>query len=345
MIWGMTSGLAAALLLLSSVCSGADGLHDIEDNFRYRINWGDLGDPGQFVAAPGESRRAIRLSEGGERLLEFCREDRERWREDPFLFRFGHSHPPSAIGCRERNSPSLHAVFYRMPDGSREAWVHFDLHGPQAAWPHLTEVFRNRLTFGRTDEFEVHRGLLRSDPNAGESAPPPRYDMAEHAQQYLHDAFGPGAVAMAIGSAAAMSAFHNAGGFEIENGRYVDRVSANMARNVFAQSIQFGAAAFLQQEQKFQPSHERGFKRRARYGLYRSFFVPGRDGEELAFPRLAAALGAPWAMRPLYAAQGGAPDLWVETGFLLGRYMAQSFWTEFRPEITRTALRMFRKDN
>ena len=339
----MNSRLAAALLFIPCACSGADGLYSIEDNLRYRLSWGDLGDPQQFVAAPGESRRALRLAEGGEHILDLCRQEPERWQRDPLLFRFRHSHPASTIGCRERSSPSLHAVFYRQPDGSREAWVHFDLHGPQAALPHLTEVFRNRMTFGRTDESEVHRGLVRSDPYTDGPAPPSRYDAAEQARQYLRDAFGPSTVAMAIGSAAATSAIQSTAGWKLETSRYMDRVSVNVVRNVFAQSIQFGAAAFLQQEQKYQPSHERGFRRRARRALYRSFFVQGRDGDELAFPRIAAALGTPWAMRPIYAAQGRSPDPWVETGLLFGLYMAQSFWSEFRPEINRAARKMFRR--
>ena len=341
----MTSRLVAAVavLLMPYVCSGADGHYTIEDNFRYRLSWGDLGDLKQFIAAPGESRRALRLAEGGEQLLDLCRKDPEHWQKDPLLFRFGHSHPTSTIGCRERSSPSLHAVFYRQPDDSREAWVHFDLHGPQAALPHLSEVIRNRMTFGRTDESEVHRSLVRAAHDAGEPVPPPRYNAAEHARQYLHDAFGPSAVAIAIGSAAATSAFQNAAGWQLQNSRFLDRVSANIVRNALAQSIQFGASAFLQQEQKFQPSHERGFRRRAGQALYRSFFVPGRDGEELAFPRIAAALGTPWAMRPLYAAQRRSPDPWVETGQLFGRYVVRSFWAEFHPEISRTARKMFHR--
>jgi hypothetical protein len=114
-----------------------------------------------------------------------------------------------------------------------------------------------------------------------------------------------------------------------------DRVSTNLIRTTLVQSIEFGAAAFVQQEQGFSPSGEHGFGRRARSALYRSLFVPGRGGDELAFPRIAAAIGTPWAMRQWHPGRETAPDPWVQAALLFGRYIARSYWTEFKPDIMR----------
>ena len=111
----------------------------LESNLEYRLAKGALAELGEIVPAPAESRRALRIAEGGE----------------------GHRHPRSSIGCRERSSPSMHAVFYLGPGHTRETWVHFDLHGPQNVAGHLSEVMRNRMPFGRTSEYEVYRGRVR----------------------------------------------------------------------------------------------------------------------------------------------------------------------------------------
>jgi len=343
MLLSKTGKLILFSLLAGCVASRAAGENSIESNLEYRLTWGDLTGSGDIIAAPGQSRRALRIAAGGDQLLELCKENPGHWQRDPLLFRFGHSHPTSTIGCRERTSPSLHAVFYRQPDGSREAWVHFDLHGPQETLPHLSEVLRNRMTFGRTSEYEVYRGLLRTNPNVQELVPAPRYDFAAHARQYVRDAFGPGAIGMAAASSVATTGLHSALGFGATSG-YADRFATNVTRNAVAQSIEFGTAAFLQQEEKFRPSQERGFGRRARIALYRTFFVPGRDGEELAFPRIAAALGTPWVMRPIHPGQIAPPNPWIQSAFFLGRYVARSYWAEFRPEISQAIRKLRRRD-
>jgi len=338
--------LATATVFLSACAVVRAGeTNSIESNLRYRLAWGDLGSEGEIVPAQPESKRALRVAEGGARLLQICRDNPDLWQQDPLLFRFGHRHPFSTIGCRERTSPGLHVVFYLRPDGTRAAWVHFDLHGPQETLGHLGEVVRKGMTFGRTSEDDVYRGLVRKNPNGEEPVPEPRYDLAAHARRYLHDAFGPSAFAAAGASAAVCSTIPGATGWGLGSSRYPDRIATILARNAVAQSIEFGAAAFLEQEERFLPSHDHGFWRRTRLALYRSLFVPGRDGDELAFPRVAAALGTPWVMRPLHPGLKAAPDPWAQSGLLLGRYVVRSFWVEFRPEIQNAIHKVFRRES
>src|SRR5262249_23613581 len=149
----------------------------------------------------------------------------------------------------ERSSPDLHIVFHRTASGEREAWAHFDLHGPQNTLLHLTEVLRNRLTFGRTSEYEVYSGLVRRDPQSLEPLPPPRYDLSEHAKQYLRSTFAPETLGVGAALSAAGTALRGVVQGEPSENVYSDRVVGKLARNVMAKSIDFGASAFLQQEQ------------------------------------------------------------------------------------------------
>ena len=115
------SGLVAVPALLTLGCFSllAGDNPTIETNLRYRLERGDFTESGAIVPAPSVSKRALRIAKGGELLLQTCRSNPEHWQEDPLLFRFGHSHPFSTIGCRERTSPSLHVFFTAVP---MDAW-------------------------------------------------------------------------------------------------------------------------------------------------------------------------------------------------------------------------------
>jgi hypothetical protein len=84
--------------------------------------------------------------------------------------------------------------------------------------------------------------------------------------------------------------------------------------------------------------------RRATHALYSAFFVPGRQHDELAFPRIAAAVGTPWVMRPWHPGQPAPPNPWVQTAFILGRYILKSYWEEFKPDVKEGVSKMFGRD-
>jgi len=332
-IWSWSGWIAAAAMSWGA-CHAQPGTVDapnytISSNLQLRASRGDLGD---IVPAPQQSRRAVRIAEGGDQLLRDCMEHPDVWSRDAWFARFGHRAPFSAIGCRERSSPGLHVVFYRTPEG-REAWAHFDLHGPQNIPLHLTEVVRNRLTFGRTSEYDVYRGLVRLDPNANGPNPHVRYNLSDHTRKYLLSAFGPQALGTGAATALTGTMFRDIAGAVPASGGYTNRMAANLTTNAIAKSIEFGTAAFLQQEQEFTPSGERGFKKRAAYALYRTFMVPGRDGDELAFPRIAAAVGTGMIVERWHPWQERQPNAWTQAGFILARCALKSYWTEFKPEI------------
>jgi hypothetical protein len=337
--------------ILAAILQGLSGLRaeeprSIESNFLYRQTWGDLGVPGSIVTLPAGSRRAVHLGEGAGQLLDLCQQHSATWQKDPLIFRLAHRGAATSIGCREKSSPSLHVVFYAGQDGEREAWAHFDLHGPQNPLVHMTEVFRNRMTFGRTSSHEVYRGLVRTNvyhhPESTESVPFPRYDLRAHTREYLHNIAGANATGVAAATGVFSLALRNSFGDRVTE-TYRDRIKTNLLRNTIQHSIEFATAAFLQQDQRFITSGELGFSRRVKIALRRSFFVPGRDGDELAFPRIAAAMFTPVAMRSWNPRRTVPQNPWVQTGFLLARYVMRSYWAEFKPEIKNSVRKILRR--
>ncbi len=306
--------------------------HTLVTNLNYRLTWGDLG---ELVPGPVESRRALRIQQGGDALLKDCLADSEKWLKDPLISRFGHGHPFSTIGCRERTSPSAHVVFYRKEDGTRQAWIHFDLYGPRNILGHATEVIRNRLTFGRTSQYDVYRSLVEHSTHDDIEVPSTRYDFASHLTQYLSSTFGPKPIASAMFSASVRSRFHSDGSKLTAHGfgAYGNHVAENLARRTIQQSIEFGAASLLQQEEAFTSSHEQQTGRRIRSALYHSFFVPGRNGDEFAFPRLAAAVGTSLIVSEWHPWQQEKTNPWLQTAAILSKYIARSFYKEYKPEV------------
>jgi hypothetical protein len=104
-------------------------------------------------------------------------------------------------------------------------------------------------------------------------------------------------------------------------------------------SIEFGAGAILQQEQRFVPSGDDRLIRRIGSVFYHSFFVPGRGINEFSFPRVAAAVGTGWIVHEWHPWKQGDVNPWVQTSTILSSYVLQSAVQEFKPELRRVAER------
>jgi hypothetical protein len=327
-----------AVAWLSAFCGAAlaADVHTTESNFEYRLAIGGLGMPDGITVGSIEPSRAVRLSGDTADLLKTCQTDSNVWHIDPLWERLFHGSPRTTIGCREKTNPSLHVVFYKTRDGARETWAHFDTYGPGNPIFHAGEVFRNRLTFGHTSGYDVYRGLVRmklqTNPE-GELIPPPRYDFKENAKRYFWKAVSPTAIVIAGATGATSLAIRN----EVLPGTttqtYWDRIQTNLVRNAVLQSTEFTASAFLQQDETFRRSTKAGLGPRMGFALHRTFFVPGREGDEIAMPRIAAAITTPWILKTYHPGLAEPQDPWPQIGWLLGRYIAESYWTEFKPDI------------
>ena len=173
---------------------------------------------------------------------------------------------------------------------------------------------------------------VRTNPD-GELIPPPRYDIKEHAKQYFWKAASPTAIGIAGATGAISLSIRNEvlPGTTTQN--YWDRIQTNLVRNGVLQATEFTASAFLQQDETFRPSLKTGLGPRMGSALYRTFVVPGRDGDELAMPRIAAAITTPWILKTYHPGLAQPQDPWPQIGWLVARYVAQSYWTEFKPDI------------
>src|SRR3954447_7403184 len=291
--------------------------HDLVSNLQYRLRQGDLGD---VAPAPFKNARTLRIEAGGERLIQDCLDHPSKWTRDRMLFRLAHRHAASSTSCRERVSPSMHVVLFPRADGSLETRIHFDLHGPRDPIGHFGEVVRNRLTFGRTSEYAVYRGLVKRNIVPDIAAPPPAYDFSAHATEFYKAAFGPSALAGAAFSATARSVIGSGSGWGNGSARYTNHLEANVTSNALRQAISLGVGAALQQDQSFVASNETQLGRRMKAALLHSIFVPGRGGEELAFPRIAAALGESWITHEWHPWREQAPNPWVGTATILSSY-------------------------
>ena len=323
------------LSLIASCASINAQPHDLITNLQHRVKSGDIG---ELVPGPLTSLRGIRIQQGGAALLQTCLDHPEKWSRDPLLYRFGHRAPLTTIGCREYGTPSMHAVFYLQPDGSREAWIHFDLHDPRDLVGHSLEVIRNRLTLGHTSQADVYRSFITHADDATVTVPPRTYDYSSHAREYYNATFGRRFLVGAMISSMASTAMDRSGQWGHGADLYTNHLSAKLARHTIQQSIEFGAAALLQQEERFVPSPDQRIRSRIKSALYRSFFVPGHNGAELAFPRIAAAFGTGFIVENWHPWIREQQNPWVVSSTILARYVAVSFWREFRPDI-KTALK------
>lgn len=337
------------LAALAIVCASASAQssHTLVSNFEYRQEWGDLGAVGSISATPTHDRRAVLLTGDIDTILNLCLTSPD-WRKDRIYTRLAHNDWFSTVSCRNKQNPSLHTVFYKRQDGTREAWAHFDLHGPQNTWMHATEVVRNRMTFGRTSQLDVYRSLVQEktrlmppEPWApAEFVPPGRYDYKAQAKRYLRNIVGPSAITATVALGSSGATMRQMLGAGATGDRHLDRIGYALAQNATLQSVEFGFSAFLHQDETFRPSGKTGVGKRSAKALLHTVVAPGRDGPEVAFPRIAAAMLTPrvlYGFHPGLSAPVASP--WQQTAFLMGRYMLRSFWVEFKPDLTRALRR------
>jgi hypothetical protein len=165
-------------------------------------------------------------------VLADCLAHPKKWHRDSLIYRFGHHNAFTTIGCRERSAPSLHVVFYKQPDGSRQAWIHFDRYKPGNLAGHSAEVIQNRLTFGRTSQTDIYRQLVlaRNDPNS--LVPPKHYDLGDQFRDYLKNTYSVGTLVSAVVTGGASSLFDgtSVSGDGLE--RYSNHMEANLIRHV-----------------------------------------------------------------------------------------------------------------
>jgi hypothetical protein len=154
---------AVSVALLSSLAGATQepNEHTITSNIQYRLTQGDL----PKLSFGVEKAKNVEVIGGAEELLQSCVNDPAKWSENPLLFRLAHTHAASIQSCRENRSPSLHAIFRKIPDEPLQAWVHLDGHGSQtlgSRMAHLGEFLYHKITFQNNDQDRMFENLERS---------------------------------------------------------------------------------------------------------------------------------------------------------------------------------------
>jgi hypothetical protein len=315
------------LLALSGYAYAASQTPNLSANMAYRLSWVDLNG---VVAATQVQPDAIQIIEGSDVILDQCLSGAGGWQRDPLIFRLAHPHPVSSIGCREIASPGLHVIFYRQPDGSRQAWAHFDLFGAGNRFAHGTEVIQNDLTLGLTSQADVRRGLMKRHEEPRENMPPLDYDFAQSFRDFTSTTYAPSSIFASLAESSAGPQ------------RYGSRMEGALVRTGLQETIEFASSAVLQQNERYETSGAHGAMKRIGSAFYHAFFVQGRNGEdEFAFPRVAAAFGTGWVEQNWHPGHRSAPDAMKEASIVFSTYVARSFWHEFKPDL-RNRLRLLR---
>ena len=183
-------------------------------------------------------------------------------------------------------------------------------------------------------------GQTATDP--GYSAP--QYSFTRSAQEYLSSTLSPENLISNLAGSAGGAALHDAL-HDFSTPQFQHMLELGLTRRELQQSISFVTASLLRQDTRFVASGEHGLRTRARYALLQTFLDRGPTGNEIAAPRIAAALGTAWVLETWHPwMDRRQPNPWVHAGFVFSGCAARSFWTEFKPDI-KHQIQAFRKRN
>jgi hypothetical protein len=180
--------------------------------------------------------------------------------------------------------------------------------------------------------WNVVPGQTATAQSSADPAGPPAFDFAKYAKQYFGSALSPQNLISSVAASTTGAALHTAL-HDFSTDEFQQRVAENVARKGVAGSIEFVTASLLQQDVHFVASHDHGFRTRVKYALFQTFITRGREGNELAVPRIAASFGTAWALDAWHPWMKNEPNIWSHAGFIFGSYAVRSFWTEFKPDI------------
>jgi hypothetical protein len=336
---------AVSLVLLSSVAGVAQELeqHSIKSNLQYRLTRGDLPKLSFGVAKP----KNVEVIEGGEELLQSCLSDSATWSRDPLVFRLAHTHARSIQSCRENRSPSLHAIFLKVPDEPLQAWVHLDGHGAQTSGSrmvHLGEFLYHKITFQNIDQDRMFENLQRSlSSPLGTSSSDAGLTLTARDRITLFSDKTLTQVqpyASSLVSSAALMLISPTDIWGRGADKYTNHLIASFSQRLVTYGIQSGAAAALHEDLRYRPSLSHNPWRRSAHALVSTLILETPRGNDIAFANIVAAVGSGvviHATRPGQEDPGGAnldhPGVMDLAGRNLLGFAEGNLWNEFKPDI------------
>ncbi len=311
--------------------------HSIRSNLQYRLTKGDL----PYLSFGVERPKNVEVIKGAEELLQSCLNDRETWAKDPLIFRLAHTHPTTIQSFREKNSPSMHAIFRRVPGEPLKLWLHFDGHGSQdseSRLAHLGEFAYHKMTFQNNDQDRMFENLQRSFS----SSTPPIVDSAapltnnERLTLFTDKTLTrvPPYAASAFSSAAVLL-FSSSPVWGRGADRFTNHFVASFTQRLVTYGTQSGAAALLHEDLRYKPSHSRNVWRRSQHALMSTFILETPHGNDIAIANIAAIVSSSIVIDVFHpgredVAHPGALQL---AGWGVSSIAAGNLWNEFKPDL------------
>jgi hypothetical protein len=330
---------AISLALLSSLAGVAEepDVHTLKSNIQYRLTRGDL----PKLSFGIEKVKNVEVIGGGEELLQSCLSDPAMWSEDPLLFRLAHTHAASIQSCRENRSPSLHAIFRKVPDEPLQVWVHLDGHGSETLgtrMAHLGEVLFHKITFRNNDQDRMFENLERSFSRPLSTPPDPAIPLAlsdrltlftdktvTQVQPYVSS----------VVSSAFFQLFSPASVWGQGADRFTNHLVASFSQRLATYGLQSGAAAALHEDMRYKPSLSRNIWRRAGHALLSTLVLDTPRGNDIALANIVAAVGSGMIINSSLPGRENSkhPGTWNFAGRDLFGFAEGNLWNEFKPDI------------
>src|SRR5579863_4417252 len=311
--------------------------HTIKSNIQYRLTKGDLPQLGFGM----ERAKNVEVIEGGEDLLQSCLNDSAMWTQDPLLFRLAHTHAVSIKSCRENRSPSLHAIFRKVPNEPLQVWVHLDGHGSQTLgirMVHLGEVLFHKITFQNNDQDRMFENLELSFSNPLKPLQAPAIPLCASDRLTLFTDKTVTQVqpyASSVFSSAFFQLFSPTSVWGHGADRFTNHLVASFTQRLVTYGIQSGAAAALHEDLRYKPSLSHNPFRRAEHALVSTFVLETPRGKDIALANILAAVGSGMVINASLPGRETSihPGPWSLAGLDLLGFAEGNLWNEFKPDI------------
>jgi hypothetical protein len=335
----MSCFAAISLTLLYSMARVAQEpeVHTIKSNIQYRLTKGDLPQLGFGM----ERAKNVEVIEGGENLLQSCLNNSAMWTQDPLLFRLAHTHAASIKSCRENRSPSLHAIFRKVPNEPLQVWVHLDGHGSQTLgirMVHLGEVLFHKITFQNNDQDRMFENLELSFSNPLKPLQEPAIPLCASDRLTLFTDKTVTQVqpyASSVFSSAFFQLFSPTSVWGHGADRFTNHLVASFTQRLVTYGIQSGAAAALHEDLRYKPSLSHNPFRRAEHALVSTFVLETPRGKDIALANILAAVGSGMVINASLPGRETSihPGPWSLAGLDLLGFAEGNLWNEFKPDI------------
>jgi hypothetical protein len=335
----MRCSAAISLALLFSLAGMAQepGSHTIKSNIQYRLTKGDL----PSLSFGIEKAKNVEVIGGGEELLQSCLNDPATWTQDPLLFRLAHTHAASIRSCRENRSPSLHAIFRKVPDEPLHVWVHLDGHGSQTLgirMAHLGEVIFHKVTFQNNDQDRMFENLQLSFSDPPKTSPDLAIPLAASDRLTLFTDKTVTRIQPYISSVASSAFFQLFSPTSVWGhgaDRFTNHLVASFTQRLATYGIQAGAAAALHEDLRYKPSLSRNVWKRSEHALLSTFVLETPRGKDIALANIVAAVGSGMIINASLPGRENSnhPGTWGFAGLDLLGFAEGNLWNEFKPDI------------